>query len=154
MKIKHLIACLFLLAASSSWADTVEVCSEVSKINGVLTSVDVPCSKFDRPIPCIKTLTDEKGWTRYEEIPCEPGKQKTVQQVEREEAAAQKKKCGKDYQAMRIGMTLDRYEECTDGLVYVTETVSKGGVVETWRSTFYFIHARDGRIVAYTRRTN
>lgn len=68
------------------------------------------------------------------------------------EEAAQKKKCGKDFGKLRVGMTLGRYEECTDGVIFMTETVSKGAVVETYRSTFYFIHARDGLIVAFTRR--
>lgn len=56
--------------------------------------------------------------------------------------------------ALRIGMTLDRFEECHEALSYVTDAVGKGGVVEIHRSTFYFIHAQNGRIVGYTRRTH
>lgn len=154
MKInKYLAACL-LLTSFFTWADTKESCSEMKKINGVLTDVPVACGKFDRPVPCTKTTTDAKGWQIIETVPCAPGMQKTVQQVEREELAAKRKLCGKDFQAMRIGMTLARFEECTDGLVFETETVSKGGSVEIYRSTFHFIHAKDGRIVSYTRRNN
>lgn len=131
-----------------------ESCSEMQKVNGVLTAVPVPCAKFDRPIACSRQWKDERGSLHIEDRPCAPGEQKTVQQVEREEEAAQKKKCGKDFGKLRVGMTLERYEECTDGVIFMTETVSKGAVVETYRSTFYYIHATNGRIVAYTRRTN
>lgn len=153
MKTRQLIAALCLFTVGGS-ALAGESCSMMRKINGVLTDVPVPCSTLDRPVACTKTVTNEKGWQTIETVPCEPRKQKTVQQVEREELAAQKRKCGKDFQALRVGMTLERYEECTDGVIFMTETVSKGAVVETYRSTFYFIHARDGRIVAFTRRTH
>lgn len=72
---------------------------------------------------------------------------------EEKEEVARKKKCGKDFNALRIGLSIDRYEECSwGGLVYLTETVTGSGVVEIYRSPFYIIHARDGRIVSFTRR--
>ena len=113
----------------------------------------VPCSNFDRPIPCVETVRNGK-WLEMHEVACKPGEQKTVQQVEREEEAAMKKKCGKDFGQIRIGMALERFEDCTEAAAYVTDTVIAGGVVETYRSTFHLIHVKNGRIVGYTRRTN
>ncbi len=69
-----------------------------------------------------------------------------------DEREARRRKCGKDFEALRIGMTLDRYEECTEAVDHVTQTVSQSGVTEVYRSTFYLIQARDGRIVSFTRR--
>lgn len=78
------------------------------------------------------------------------------EKMEREEArdqAAKKGKCGKDFMGIRVGMTLDRFELCHEAISFVTETTDKSGLIETYRSTFYFINARDGKIVSYTRRT-
>jgi len=145
-----LVALLLVSAGGTAFAG--ESCSSVKKINGVLTDVPVPCATLDRALACSKTTVDANGSTLIEDVPCAPGKQRTMQQAEREELAAQKRTCGRDFQAMRIGMRLDRFEECNEALSFITETVSKGSVVETYRSTFYLIHARDGRIVAWTRR--
>lgn len=70
-----------------------------------------------------------------------------------EEDAAKKRKCGKDFMALRVGMTFDRFEACNEALSYVTETTDKSGLVETYRSTFYIIHFSNDRVVSYTRRT-
>lgn len=129
-------------------------CETMSMETGELVFKKVPCSSMETPMPCSKEWTDSEGSWHSEYRPCKPGEQKTVEQIDREEAAVQKKQCRKDYQALRIGMTLDRFEQCTDGLVYITDTVVKGAVVESYRSTFYFIYAKNGRIIAYTRRTN
>lgn len=99
-----------------------ESCEVMKKVDGRMTFVSVPCSTM-----------------------------KTVQ-IATEGDAAKKQKCGKDFMALRVGMTLDRFEECHEALSYVTETVGKGGTVETYRSTFYLINANDGRIVSYTKR--
>lgn len=72
-------------------------------------------------------------------------------QHERQEAI-RAKKCGKDYGKLRIGMTLDRYEACTEAVDYVTERVSSAGTVEVYRGMFYYIESREGKIVAFTRR--
>lgn len=69
------------------------------------------------------------------------------------EEAAQKRKCGKDYGAIRVGMAIDRLEECS-GAVYVTETVTKGGVIETYRTMFDMVDVKDGKVVSYTKRTH
>lgn len=94
-------------------------------------------------------LVPGKGWV-YTKEPCEDDK--LYAPGYKEEIAAMKRKCGKDYEQLRVGMTLDRFEECNGATSYVTETVGKGGVVETWQSTFYWIHVQSGRIVGYTRR--
>lgn len=87
-------------------------------------------------------LVPDKGWV-YTPYPCP---------VDADEAAKEKT-CGKDYGELRVGMTLKRVEQCLEALAFETETVSKAGKVETYRSTFYWIQARNGRVVSYTRRT-
>lgn len=75
---------------------------------------------------------------------------------EREQAreeAAQKRKCGKDHGAIRVGMKIDRLQECS-GATYVTKTTSKDGVIETYRTMFDMVNVKDGRIVSYTKRTD
>jgi len=91
---------------------------------------------------------------QYEKEQEEAKKEREKWEQEEAQAEARKKKqCGRDFNAIRIGMTLDRFEACTDGLAFETETTAKGGVIETYHSTFYWIHAQNGRIIAYTRRT-
>lgn len=87
-------------------------------------------------------VVPDKGWV-YKQVPCP---------VDREEQAKEKA-CGKDYGELRIGMTLKRFEQCNEALSFETEAVTKAGTVEIYHSTFYWIHARGGRIVAYSRRT-
>lgn len=113
----------------------------------------VPCTSLERPIPCTKEWTDESGSFNSTVVPCPPGaKQKTYEQVQREEEQIKRTKCGKDYKAARVGMSASRFSDCTDGLIYVTETTTAKGVTETYRATFYYVHVRDGRIVGLTRR--
>lgn len=90
---------------------------------------------------CESAELTRDGW-KYTPYPCP---------VDPDEAA-QARRCGKDFNAIRVGMNLKRFEQCSEALAYVTETVVGGVRVETWRSTIYFIHARDGRIIGYTRR--
>lgn len=90
----------------------------------------------------------------YKDLPCDPDN-KSVSEIEQEkEEAVKKRKCGKDFMVLRVGMTLERIEQCYEEPAYVTETVGKGGVVETYRGTFYFIYVQNGRVIGYTRRTN
>lgn len=86
-------------------------------------------------------------------LPCDPDKKSPLELEHEKEEADKKRRCGKDFMALRIGMTLDRLEQCYEEPAFVTETVGKGGRVETYRGTFYFIHVRNGRVVGYTRRT-
>lgn len=142
------LAFFVMAALISSGAMSAEMCRVLTKSN---TWVTEPCT--ETPIPCAKEWTDEKGRRHSETVPCAPGKQKTIEQEQREEDAAKKSKCGKDFMALRVGMTLDRFEECHEALSYVTETTDKNGLIETYRSTFYIIHFAKGRVVSYTRRT-
>lgn len=131
-----------------------ESCGEPKFVGGLV--VDFPCDP-DTPghlMPCTQERTEVKdGKTSLviTVVPCAPGQQKTIEQVQREEADAKKRKCGKDYMAIRIGMSIDRLEEC-NGAAYVTETVSKGGVVETYRTVFDWVYVQNGRVVGYTKR--
>lgn len=148
---------LMILAAAliSSNVLAEEMCGVLKTVNGQVKSVMEPCSLHEHPVSCTKEkmeIIGGKKWITFEAVPCPPGKQKTVEQIQREENAAQKRKCGKDFMALRVGMTLDRFEECHEALAYVTETVGKNGTVETYRSTFYLIDARGGKIVSYTKR--
>lgn len=127
-------------------------CFDLKKINGLLTDVPIACEALDRPVPCSRETLLPNGSRLIEDRPCAPHEQRTVQQVEREEEAAKLKQCGKDFGATRIGMRLDRFELCTDGTVFVAETQVKGALIETFRSTFYVLQVRDGRIVAFTRK--
>jgi hypothetical protein len=92
----------------------------------------------------------------YKPMPCDPNRKKSPSEVEYEnEQAAMKKKCGKDYQQLRVGMSLQRFDDCTEGgATFVTDTMTAGGLVETYRSRFYIINVKGDRIVSYTRRTN
>lgn len=72
---------------------------------------------------------------------------------EAKEEAARKRKCGKDYDTLRIGMTLDHLEQCV-GAIYTTKTVGKGGVVATYRTMFDWVHVQNGRVISYTERTD
>lgn len=121
-----------VLACVAGGAFSAETCEVMKKVNGVLTSVQVPCSQVRRPT----TPEQEAALNR-----------------QRGQEAEQQRKCGGDFGKLRIGMTLDRYEECTEAVDYVTERASSDGKVEVYRGMFYFIEARDGKIVAFTRRT-
>lgn len=153
---KTLITLAFLAMGMAAEAQTIQHCESADLVPGKgWVYKKVPCSEMERPIPCTKEWTDEKGHWNQEIIPCPPGtKQKTFEQEQREEEAAMKRKCGKDFGQLRVGMTMDRFEECNGAASYVTDTVGRGGVVETWRSTFYWIHVQNGRVVSYTRRTH
>ena len=142
---KKLVILVAALISSSAMAT--EMCHVLTKSN---TWVTEPCT--ETPIPCAKEWTDEKGYRHSEAAPCAPGEQKTVEQVQREDEKELKRKCGKDYMRLRIGMTIDRLEQCY-GATYVTETVSKGGVIETYRTTFDWVHVKNDRVISYTRRT-
>jgi len=69
---------------------------------------------------------------------------------EREEAD-QKRNCGKDYMTLRIGMKIERLEECY-GAIYLTETTSKSGVTKTYRTMFDMVDVKNGKVVSYTKR--
>lgn len=124
-------AILFLFLVTSFGASAAESCYEAKKIDGVLTPVKVPCDQVKR---------------------AGNPEQQAAMKTQADEREARRRKCGKDFEALRIGMTLDRYEECTEAVDHVTQTVSQSGVTEVYRSTFYLIQARDGRIVSFTRR--
>ena len=129
MKMSHLFFATILCVAS--WpALSAETCEVMRKVDGVLKSVQIPCSDIKRPTTPV---------------------QDAALKAERDELAAKKRQCDKDFEALRIGMPVTRFEQCTDGLVYVTDTVTKDGTVKTYRSTFYLIQSADGKIVAYSR---
>lgn len=88
----------------------------------------------------------------YRDMPCDPDNKSPIDVAYEEQMAALKRKCGKDAGQLRVGMTLERFEDCNGTASFVTDTVGKGGVVETWRATFYWLHVQNGRIVGYTRR--
>lgn len=127
--INLIIGLLFTLFADAVFS--AETCEVMRKVNGVLTGVQVPCSQVKQH------LSPE---------------QQAAHKMQDEERAARQRKCGKDFEALRIGMALDRYEECTEAVDYVTEKVSSAGAVEVYRGMFYYIEARDGRIVAFMRK--
>lgn len=96
--------------------------------------------------PCeVASLVPGKGW-EYRAVPCE-------KEPFAEDDARKKKACGKDYGALRIGMTRTRVQQCYEALSFETETVTAAGTTEIWRSTFQWIQVRDGRVVGFTRRT-
>lgn len=86
-------------------------------------------------------LDPQKGWV-YTPIPCK----------EDPDEVKRGKVCGKDHGALRVGMTVKRFEQCNEALTLQTETVTAQGLTQTYRSTFHWIHVRDGKIVGYTRR--
>ena len=109
----------------------------------------------EHPATCSTEKTevvDGKERTIITAVPCAPGKQKTVEQLQREEDAALKHKCGNDFRTLRIGMKVDRLEECV-GATYETETVTQKGTVETWRTNFDWVNVQNGVVIGYTKRT-
>lgn len=70
------------------------------------------------------------------------------------EEAARKKRCGKDYQALRIGMTVERVDDCYSMVVYETTTVTAKGTIDTYHTTFHIINFTNGKLSSYTRRTH
>lgn len=98
--LRILTSLLFAFAASPAFAG--ETCEVMRKINGVLTSVQVPCSQVKRP------TTPE---------------QEAALQSQQDEVAAKKRLCGNDFEALRVGMLLARFEQCTEVPIYVTDTL-------------------------------
>lgn len=76
-----------------------------------------------------------------------------VEQQRIDDESRQKKTCGKDFGVLRVGMTLERFEKCSGAVMFVTDSMTANGVVETYRSTFHYLLVKNGRIVSYTRRT-
>lgn len=89
------------------------------------------------------TLDPDKGWI-YTPVPCKPDSFE----------AGKEKACGKDYGELRVGMSIKRVEQCLEALSLETETVTAGGVITHYSSTFYLISARNGKVTSYTRRTH
>jgi hypothetical protein len=108
-----------------------ETCEVMRKVNGVLKGVQVPCSQL-----------------RQHMSP----EQRAARDMQEEERAERQRKCGKDFEALRIGMSFERYEECTEEPSLIGEAVTKDGMIENYRGTFYLIRVQNGRIVGYTRR--
>lgn len=153
---KFRVFVIMLCASAGASAADKHACEVADLVPGkgwVYTKV--PCSSLERKIPCTKEWTDEKGHSYGEEVPCPPGsKQKTVEQVQREEDAAKARRCGRDFGQLRVGMTLERFEACNEAAAYVTVTTGRSGSVEMYRSTFYWLHVKDGQIIGFTRRTH
>lgn len=146
---KKLIILALAFISSSSLAG--EMCDVLTTVNGRATWVSEPCSLTEHQALCYEEKIDSRGWTSSTAVPCPPGKQKTIEQIHREEEAAQKRKCGKDYMTIRIGMSIGRLEDC-HGAAYVTDTVSKDGIVETYRTMFDWVYVKNGRVIGYTKR--
>ena len=77
MTLRNFCFALALMWAANSQAN--ELCTSMQKKDGKVDWVRVPCSTFDRPIPCSKYTPDGKGRVLIEDRPCLPGEQKTVQ---------------------------------------------------------------------------
>ena len=73
------------------------------------------------------------------------------QRQQAREEATQKRKCGKDYMAIRIGMTIKRLDDCT-GAAYINQTVTQDGVIETYRTMFKYVNVKNGKVISYTNR--
>lgn len=71
---------------------------------------------------------------------------------EEQAEANKKKRCGKNYMVLKVGLSFDQVEKCFGMLSFVTETTAKSGVVETYRTSFYLIQFMNDRVVAFTRR--
>lgn len=151
MKIHFFMAVALTLLLQPARSE--EMCSVLKTEGGRSIWVKESCSQRETPMPCTRTTKDARGSLVIEDVPCAPWQQKTVQQVEREREAEQRRQCGADFGKLRIGMTLDRYEECTESLDLVSEKVTSAGTAELYRGMFYFIEARDGKIVGFKRRT-
>lgn len=130
MKLRQIIS-FAMLAGTLGSAHSAETCEVMKKVNGVLKGVQVPCSQL-----------------RQHMSP----EQRAARDMQEEERAERQRKCGKDFEALRIGMSFERYEECTEEPSLIGEAVTKDGMIENYRGTFYLIRVQNGRIVGYTRR--
>lgn len=173
---KMLIVFLFALSVSSEAVAGIKECSEAiadfgNNSNIDEKNIDAKCDhlskekqreaaemaskKWPARGTCIEekeAVLEGKKWLTLESVPCKPG-QKSEEQIERDEESAQKRKCGKDYQRLRIGMKLTRLEDCV-GATYETETVTEKGRVETYRTTFDWVHVKNGVVIGFTKRTD
>ena len=72
---------------------------------------------------------------------------------ERREAqavAALKARCGADYKAPRVGMSVERVEQCVTRLKMAGQLNRADGVVTTYRApSGAFFHVMDGKVVAW-----
>ena len=64
-------------------------------------------------------------------------------------AEARKVKCGADYKAPRIGMTVDRVNECVTVVKLKGQINRADGVVSTFIGGGAYFHAMDGKIVSW-----
>lgn len=66
--------------------------------------------------------------------------------------AARKAQCGPDYKAPRIGMSIDRAQQCVAAMRITGQINRADGVLTTYQTnTGAFFHVMDGRIVAWGR---
>lgn len=83
--------------------------------------------------------------------------EKVVQEAERQEAreqasmAARKKACGADFGQLRVGMSVERAQQCFAPFRLVGEMAMPGGNVATYRSGWALLTVRNGQIVSYQR---
>lgn len=110
----------------------------------------------EHPIPCSREWTDEKGTWHSVEVPCAPGKQKTREQVERDEARAYaakqkpiKDKCGADYRQPKVGMTLARAQECVAKFAMTSQINRADGVVSTYSGRGMYLHVMGDKVIAW-----
>lgn len=103
-----------------------------------------------------KAQEDQRTAERQAKMAADEAEGKALRtRLDREDTAreaAVRKVCGKDYGSLRVGMALARYRQCNEDPSYVTQTVTQGRVMQTWRGTFNWLHIVDGVIVGYTER--
>lgn len=64
-------------------------------------------------------------------------------------AAASKERCGNDYKAPRIGMSIDRVKECVTSVKMTGQLNRADGVVTTYEGGNAYFHVMDSRIVSW-----
>lgn len=67
------------------------------------------------------------------------------------ETKSRKDACGDDYGTPKIGMTIDRAQQCVGKFKLVSQLNRPDGVVSTYRTGSTVIHVMGGRIVAWDR---
>lgn len=102
---------------------------------------------------------DEEGRIKFQEE--EAQRKARYQEYMREEAQyekkvadqikAKKERCGSDYGTPRIGMTIERAQECVGKFTLTSQLNRADGVVSTYRSGRIHVHVMNGKIGAWDR---
>lgn len=101
-----------------------------------------------------KNLAAAQEWKRRDDAEQAKIRRNWKETEEKYESAMRKqeKACGRDYQNPRIGMSYERAEQCLGVLSFHGEILAERGPTDVYKSQWYIVHFRGGKLVAAARR--